>query len=214
MTDWRADRLRTSLRLYLLADSGLVPGPQLPDAVERALRGGATGVQLRARSASTIELLELAHALHTLCAEAQVPFIIHDRVDVALAAEADGVHLIEPDDEGLQEARHVLGADTIVGVSVASAHEARLATSHGASYVSAGPMFSATSTPSSGEALLRSVRAATGLPLVVVGGITLEHASALYAAGADGLCVGRAILRAADIESTARAFLQAGAGAK
>jgi thiamine-phosphate pyrophosphorylase len=216
MTDWKADRLRASLRLYLLADSGLLPAPQLPGAVAAALRGGATGVQLRARSASTFELLELARALHTLCSEAQVPFVVNDRVDVALAAEADGVHLIEPDEAELQEAHQVLGPDAIVGVSVGSAPEARVATSHGAKYVSAGPMYTAaapTGSPTTGEALLRSVRAATGLPVVVVGGITLEHASALYAAGADGLCVGRAILRAADVEAAARGFLQAGATA-
>jgi thiamine-phosphate pyrophosphorylase len=214
MTDWAADRLRTSLRLYLLADSAFVPADHLPAAVARALRGGATGVQVRARAASTIELLELARELRALCAEARVPFVVNERVDVALAAEADGVHLLEPDDEELQEARHVLGQSAIVGVSVASAQDARVATSHGASYVSAGPMFSASSAPNSGETLLRSVRAATGLPVVVVGGITLEHAGALYAAGADGLCVGRAILRADDIESATRAFLAAGGGAQ
>jgi thiamine-phosphate pyrophosphorylase len=144
-----------------------------------------------------------------------VPFVVNERVDVALAAEADGVHLLDPDDEELQEARHVLGQEAIIGVSVASAQEGRLATSHGASYVSAGPMFStssASSAPNSGETLLRSVRAATGLPVVVVGGINLEHAAALYAAGADGLCVGRAILRANDIASAARAFLAARGG--
>jgi len=212
MTDWSADRLRTSLRLYLLADGALLPADQLAAVVTSALRSGVTGVQLRARTASTIELLELAHELRELCTAAQVPLIVNERVDVALAAEADGVHLLEPDDEQLQEARHVLGHEAIVGVSVTSAHEARLATSHGASYISAGPMFSASSAPNSGETLLRSVRAATGLPLVVVGGIMLEHAGALYAAGADGLCIGRAILRSADIESAVRAFLEAGGG--
>jgi thiamine-phosphate pyrophosphorylase len=212
MTAWSADRLRTSLRLYLLADSAFLPADQLPAAVASALRSGASSVQLRGRGASTIELLELARELRALCADGHVPFVVNERVDVALAAEADGVHLLGADDEELQEARHVLGQEAIIGVSVASAHEARLATTHGASYVSAGPMFSTSSAPNSGETLLRSVRAATGLPVVVVGGINLEHAGALYAAGADGLCVGRAILRADDIEAAARAFLEAGGG--
>jgi thiamine-phosphate diphosphorylase len=93
-----------------------------------------------------------------------------------------------------------------------------MATSQGASYVSAGPMF-ATSTkadagPAAGETLLRSVRAATGLPLVVIGGITPQRSGALYAAGADGVCVGAAIVRAADPEAIARAFFDlGGAGA-
>ena len=92
-----------------------------------------------------------------------------------------------------------------------------MATSQGASYVSAGPMF-ATSTkanagPAAGESLLRSVRAATGLPLVVIGGITPQRAPALFAAGADGVCVGAAIVRAADPEAAARAFLEPGGAA-
>jgi thiamine-phosphate diphosphorylase len=219
MTDGRPDHLRSALRLYLLADSGLVPAARLPEAVTEAVRGGVTAVQLRAKAATTLELLELARALHTLCTAAGVPFLVNDRVDVALAAEADGVHVghIGEEDLSPHDARRLLGHDALVGVSVASAQEARVATAQGASYVSAGPMF-ATSTkvnagPAAGEALLRSVRAATSLPLVVVGGITAERAPALYAAGADGLCVGAAILRSADVEAAARAFVAAGGGA-
>ena len=89
-----------------------------------------------------------------------------------------------------------------------------MATGQGASYVSAGPMF-ATSTkadagPAAGEALLRHVRAATGLPLVVIGGITPQRSAALFAAGADGVCVGAAIVRAADPEAVARSFFELG----
>jgi thiamine-phosphate pyrophosphorylase len=218
MTDGRADRLRSNVRLYLLADGGLVPAPQLPDAVAAALRGGVTAVQLRAKSATTIELLDLARTVRSLCAEVSVPFIVNARVDVALAAEADGVHVGHiGEEESPQDARRLLGPDAIVGVSVASAQEARVATSQGASYVSAGPMFPASPKASAGpaltgEALLRSVRAATGLPLVVVGGITADRAAGLYAAGADGLCVGAAILRAPDVEAAARAFVAAAEG--
>jgi thiamine-phosphate pyrophosphorylase len=209
---WTADRLRAALRLYLLADTGLIPPDRLPEAVAAALRGGATAVQLRAKTATTLELLELAREINELCRSSDVPFLVNDRADVALAAEADGVHVghIGEEDLSPQDARRLLGADAIVGVSVGSAQEARLATAQGASYVSAGPMF-ATSTkanagPAAGEALLRSVHAATRLPLVVIGGITAERAPTLYAAGADGVCVGAAILRAADIESAAGAF--------
>jgi len=212
MTGWSPDRLRTALRLYLLADTGLVPPARLPDAVAAALRGGATAVQLRAKAATTLELLELARAINALCRAVDVPFLVNDRADVALAAEADGVHVghIGEEDLSPQDARRLLGPEAIIGVSVGSAQEARLATSQGASYVSAGPMF-ATSTktnagPAAGEALLRSVHAATRLPLVVIGGITADRAAALYAAGADGVCVGAAILRAADVEAAARAF--------
>jgi thiamine-phosphate pyrophosphorylase len=216
MPDWNADRLRTTLRLYLLADAGLVPSERLPQVVAAALRGGVTAVQLRAKEATTLELLDLARNLNAVCREANVPFIVNDRIDVALAAEADGAHVghIGEEDLSPHDARRLLGANAIVGVSVGNGPEAHQATSQGASYVSAGPMF-ATSTksnagPAVGEALLRSVRAATRLPLVVIGGITPERAAALYAAGADGVCVGAAIVRAADPEAAARAFFELG----
>src|SRR5207244_4317693 len=112
------------------------------------------------------------------------------------------------------DARHLLGPKAIVGVSVATPQEARMATGQAASYVSAGPMF-ATSTkanagPAAGESLLRSVRAATRLPLVVIGGITPQNSAPLFAAGADGVCVGAAILRAPDPEFAARSFFESG----
>jgi thiamine-phosphate pyrophosphorylase len=214
MTDWDADGLRAALRVYLLADAGLVPAASLPSIVAAALRGGVTAVQLRAKDATTLELLELARNLNALCNQAGVPFIVNDRVDVALAAEADGAHVghIGEEDLSPHDARHLLGPTAIVGVSVGTGPEAHMATSQGASYVSAGPMF-ATSTklnagPAAGEALLRRVRAATGLPLVVIGGITAQRAGLLYAAGADGVCVGAAIVRAPDPEAAARAFVE------
>jgi thiamine-phosphate pyrophosphorylase len=216
MTDWDPDHLRTALRLYLLADTGLVAPEQLPDVVAAALRGGVTAVQLRAKAATTLEQLALARTLNRLCEQSNIPFIVNDRVDVALAAESSGVHVghIGEEDMSPGDARRLLGPGAIVGVSVGAAEEAGVATSQGASYVSAGPMF-ATSTksnagPAAGEALLRSVRAATRLPLVVIGGITAERSAALFAAGADGVCVGSAILRASDPEAAARAFFAGG----
>jgi thiamine-phosphate pyrophosphorylase len=215
MTGWDADRLRAALRLYLLADTGLVPPDRLPEVVRAALRGGVTAVQLRAKTETTLEQLELARSLNAICAPAGVAFIVNDRVDVALAADADGAHVghIGEEDLSPQDARRLLGAEAIVGVSVGTPNEAHMATSQGATYVSAGPMF-ATSTkanagPAAGEPLLRSVRAATGLPLVVIGGITAERSASLFAAGADGVCVGAAILRASDPEAAARAFSEA-----
>jgi thiamine-phosphate pyrophosphorylase len=219
MNDLDFAHLRASLRLYLLADTGLVSPEDLPSVVAAAIRGGVTAVQLRAKAATTLELLELARSLYATCHEANVPFIVNDRVDVALAAESDGVHVghIGEEDLSPRDARRLLGPHAIVGVSVGTAQEAHMGTSQGASYVSAGPMF-ATSTkanagPAAGESLLRAVRAATRLPLVVIGGITPARSAALYAAGADGVCVGAAILRADDPEAAARAFYESGGAA-
>src|SRR5919201_269600 len=147
--NWNADRIRSALRLYLLADTGLLPPDRLVDGVSAALKGGVTAVQLRAKDATTLEQLELARALRRVCNEAGVPLVVNDRVDVALAADADGVHVghIGEEDLSPHDARRLLGPSAIVGVSVGSGQEAHLATSQGASYVSAGPMF-ATSTKS------------------------------------------------------------------
>lgn len=200
------------LRLYLIADTGLVPDERLPAVVAAALRGGVSCVQLRAKAHSTAAQVALARELRAACARAGVPFIVNDRVDVALAAGAEGVHVGHLGQEDLDpaDARRLLGPERWVGVSVAGAAEAAAAAARGASYVSAGPMF-ATATkrdagPAAGTALLAEVRRATDLPLVAIGGIRPEHAAALYAAGADGLAVGAAILLADDPERAAGAF--------
>jgi len=210
--------LRRVLELYLIADTGLVPPASLPVVVAAALAGGVTIVQLRAKGLTTREQLDLARELRTLCASRGVPFVVNDRVDVALAARADGVHVGHQGMEDISpaDARRLLGPDAIVGVSVGSADEAARAEAAGATYVSAGPMFLTTTKadagPAAGEPLLRAVRAAVTIPVVAIGGITAEHSDRLYAAGADGVCVAGAILRAADPTAAARAFQLVGAG--
>jgi thiamine-phosphate pyrophosphorylase len=214
MSTWTDERVRGAIRLYLLADTGLVPPDELPQRVAAAIQGGVTLVQLRAKGFLTIQQLELARTIKAVCHEGQVPFVVNDRVDVALAAEADGAHVGHMGEEDLPpaDARRLLGPDAILGVSVGSAREARIASELGVSYVSAGPMFATTTKsnagPAAGLPLLREVRAATALPLVVIGGITATTAADLYAAGADGVCVGAAILRAPDPRAAAHAFLQ------
>lgn len=212
MKRWSGERLREALRLYLLADTGLVPRECLAGAVAAAIRGGVTCVQLRAKEVTTLEQVRLGRTLRKVCHAAGIPFIVNDRVDVALAAEADGVHVghIGEEDMAPHDARRLMGPDALLGVSVGSASEAQLATAGGASYVSAGPMF-ATSTklnagPAAGDALLRAVRRVTELPLVAIGGITADRAAGLYTTGADGVCAGSAILRAPDPAAAARAF--------
>jgi thiamine-phosphate pyrophosphorylase len=202
-----------TVRLYLLAETGVVPPDQLPGIVAAALQGGVTLVQLRAKALTTLDQIRLARALLPICHAAGVPLLVNDRVDVALAAGTDGAHVghLGEEDMDPRDARRLLGSNAILGLSVGSAPEAQIGADAGVSYVSAGPMF-ATSTkanagPAAGIALLREVRAAVTLPLVVIGGITALAAPALYAAGADGLCVGSAILRAPDPAAAARAFI-------
>lgn len=205
--------LRRALRLYLIADAGIVPASELVTRVDAAIRGGVTIVQLRAKGMTTRDQLALARALAAVCRPAGVPFVVNDRVDVALAARADGAHVghIGQEDLPPDDARALLGPEAIVGVSLASGREATLAERLGASYVSAGPMYTtrtkADAGAAVGPALLREVRAATHLPLVAIGGIAAANVRELFAAGADGVCVASGILGAADPEAAARAYI-------
>lgn len=210
-----AEQLRETVRVYLLADTRLAPGDRLPDAVSAALGGGVTLVQLRMKGGTTLRQVALARELRARCHAAGVPFLVNDRVDVALASRADGAHVghLGQEDLAPADARRLLGPRAILGVSVGSAAEAEEAERQGAGYVSAGPMF-ATGTkgdagPAPGAALLRQVRSATALPLVVIGGITPERCRELFVAGADGVCVGSGILRAPDAAAAARAIREA-----
>lgn len=213
------ERLRSALRLYLVADAGLVSPGRLPDVVAAALSGGVTMLQLRAKSLSARAQVDLARELRRACASAGIPFVVNDRIDVALAAEADGAHVGHAGVEDLTpaEARRLLGPRAIVGVSVGSAAEAASVVAD-ASYVSTGPIF-ATATkpdagPPAGSALLRAVRASTTLPVVAIGGIRPAHVPDLVAAGADGVCVASAILEASDPAHAARALRDALASAQ
>lgn len=199
--------LRRALRLYLIADAGIAPPDRLPEIVDRAIDGGVTIVQLRAKSLTTRAQVDLARALRERCATAGIPLVVNDRADVAAASGADGVHVGHVGEEDLlpSEVRAILGARSIVGVSVASAEEARRVRE--ASYLSAGPMFATTTKsdagPPAGPALVRAIRAATQLPLVAIGGIRREHVAELIDAGADGICVASGILLAPDPRAAA-----------
>lgn len=200
------------LRLYLIAEVSLVTPDQLERAVAAAVRGGVTIVQLRHKGASTLQLVELGRRLLGVARAAGVPLVINDRVDVALAIGADGVHVGHPGKEDMppELCRRLLGPSAIIGVSVDQEHEARAAEAAGASYISAGPIY-ATATksdagPAAGPALIRRLRGASGLPLLGIGGITAENAGAVITAGADGMAVASSVLVARDPESAARAL--------
>lgn len=202
--------LRDALRLYLIADAGLVPPDRLPGVVRAAIAGGVTIVQLRAKSLTTRAQVDLARALRVHCEAARIPLIVNDRADVASASGAAGAHVGHIGEEDLlpSEVTGILGPQAIVGVSVGSAAEA--ARVRGAAYLSAGPMFATTTKadagPAAGPALLRAVRAVTTLPLVAIGGITRGAVAELLEAGADGVCVASGILLAADPGAAARSF--------
>jgi thiamine-phosphate pyrophosphorylase len=198
-------------RLCLVADADLASGLNLLDKVVRSVHAGATVVQLRAKNLPTREFLELSLAIATKLGKINVPLIINDRSDVAMAGQASGVHLGQ-DDMPLAYARTLLGHGRLIGISVATVEEARSAWHGGADYIGAGPVF-ATSTkdcarPPIGLAGLQKIREAVKLPLLAIGGINARNAAEVMRAGADGIAVVSAIMKAPDPGQAAAELLR------
>jgi len=183
---------------------------QLLQKVEAALAGGARLLQYRNKSASAALRLIQARALLALCWEYQVPLIVNDHLDLALALDADGLHL-GGEDGSVAEARERLGPGKLLGVSCyARVENAHAAAAAGASYVAFGGFFPSKIKPGNAArtpvSLLGEARRALSLPVVAIGGITLENAPQLLAAGADGVAVISALFDAPDTRGAARQF--------
>jgi thiamine-phosphate pyrophosphorylase len=198
---WSRERLRNALRLYLVTDQASLKGRALTDVVRAAVQGGVTCVQLREKQANSRDFYAQAVALMELLAPLDIPLIINDRIDMALACGAQGVHLGQSD-LPVAAARRLLPPQVFIGWSVETfaqvEHSASLAVDYlGVSPVFATPTKTDTATPWGLEGLAR-IRAATALPLVAIGGIHSGNAAQLMAAGADSLAVVSAICAAAD----------------
>lgn len=193
--------------LYAITDSHLLAGRLLP-AVEAALTGGAAIVQYRDKSGDAARRLDEARALLRACRQRGVPLLINDDVELALAADADGVHLGRGD-AALQAARARLGPDAVIGAtchdSLAFAEEAWR---NGASYLAFGAMYSSATKPGASAATPGTLAAARrfGLPVVAIGGITADNAGPVIAAGADCVAVISDLWTATDITARARAI--------
>lgn len=201
------DDLAGRLGLYVLTDARAARGRSLIDLVAAALRGGATAIQLREKSSSALAQIELGRELRRLTREAGALFIVNDRVDLALALEADGVHLGQ-DDLPVDVARRILGPEAIVGGSAGNLDELRLSLAAGVDYLGVGPMYPTGSKADAGVAIgpagLAEIRQKTELPIVGVGGIDESSVPAVLAAGADGVAIISAVIGADDVESAAR----------
>ena len=201
---------RIDYSLYLVTDRSLSRGRATVEIVRAAVAGGVTCVQLREKSCGTREFIEEARALVAVLRDAGVPLIVNDRVDVALAAGAAGVHLGQRD-MALADARRLGPAGWIIGISAESVEDAIRAEKEGADYIGVSPVF-ATPTktdtaPPLGLEGLRAIRAAVKIPLVAIGGIQMANARDVIRAGADGLAVVSAIA-SADSPQTAAAALR------
>lgn len=178
---------------------------------EAALRGGARFLQLRDKRGDLRRLLEAARRLAAACRDAGALLVVNDRLDLALAAGADGVHLGQ-EDLPAALARPLLGGGRILGISTNRPEEAAAAERAGADYLGAGPAYPTGTKerlrPVLGPEGLRAIRRATHLPVLAVGGITLERVPEALAAGADGVAVISAIVAAPDVAAATRAFLE------
>lgn len=206
------------LRLYLVTDPGLAAARGVVRTVELALAAGVSVVQLRDKQAGGATLLAQARELRTLCHAHAVPLLVNDRVDVALAAGADGVHLGQ-DDLPAAEARKLLGPSAIIGVSVRTPSDVARAVAAGASYVAANGIWATGTKTDFGEPLglagLAALVAASRLPVVAIGGIGAHNARQVAAAGAAGIAVVSAIMTAGDPAAACHALRSAfeGSGA-
>ena len=177
------------------------------DVIRAAIEGGATVVQYREKEGTTRRLLEESLALRRLTREAGVPFIVNDRVDVALAVEADGVH-VGQDDMPAAVTRRLMGRDKIVGVSATNLQEALQAEKDGADYLGAGPVFATPTKPDAAPAMglegLAEICRRVSIPVVAIGGINEQNAATVIEAGADGVAVISAVVAAPAVAAAAR----------
>lgn len=192
--------------LYLITDRTLSRGRSTIEVVRAALAGGVDVVQLRDKEAEAAAIVEEGIRVHELTARYQVPLIVNDRVDIALAIEAEGAHVGQTDlPAGI--ARKLLPAPTLLGVSTSSVTMARRAQQQQANYVGFGPIYQTatkeTAATPRGKKLIRDTLEAIDIPLVALGGISERNISEVVAAGADHVAVCSAIVSAEDVERAA-----------
>ena len=179
---------------------------------DAAIRGGATAIQLRMKDAPARAVFDAARAIGERCREAGVTFVVNDRVDVALASGADGVH-VGSDDLPAEDARALLGASLFLGVSTATIDEARSAARAGADYLGVGAVYATATKADAGAAVgparIAEIAASCDLPVVGIGGITLDNAAAVIRAGAAGVAVITAVTAADDMIDATRRLREA-----
>jgi thiamine-phosphate pyrophosphorylase len=209
------DKLRSDFHLYVLTDRDLSGGRSNEEVVEEAIAGGADAIQLRDKGYTAKQLLQEALKLRDITCKSGVPFIINDRVDVALAVDADGVHLGQ-DDFPITWARKLLGNDKIIGISAHNLEEAMQAEKDGADYISIGSVFPTTTKPDArvlgcgqdarapGLELIADIKRNVNIPVVAIGGIKEENVVQVAEAGADCIAVISAVVSATNIREAAK----------
>ncbi|MCO1602434.1 thiamine phosphate synthase [Desulfosporosinus nitroreducens] len=189
-------KVKIDYSLYLVTDRKLLGERDLAQSIELAIQGGVSLVQLREKSISTKEFLNLALRVKEITSKYDIPLIINDRLDIALAVDAEGLH-VGQDDLPMLKARELLGPDKIIGVSARTLEEALLAEKQGADYLGVGAVFR-TSTKSDAKEVsleqLEYIKKSVSIPVVAIGGINYGNIQQVKATGIDGISVVSAIL--------------------
>ncbi|WP_025028738.1 thiamine phosphate synthase [Caldalkalibacillus mannanilyticus] len=195
--------------LYVITGEQFYPQQEYLAVIEEAILGGADIVQLREKNKTKKELLEMAKKLKELCSKYHVPFIVNDHIDIALAVDADGIHLGQ-DDLPLSEARRILGSEKIIGISTHAIEEAIEAERNGADYIGVGPIYETKSkvdvVDPVGLSYIKEVVSQTKIPFVAIGGIKLHNLDKVLEAGAQRICVISAIVGAENVKEAASQF--------
>ena len=197
---------KKSLLLYAVTDRTWLNGESLYEQVEKAIKGGATVVQLREKNLDEESLLSEALEIQALCKKYKIPFIINDHVEIAKKINADGVHVGQSDGKA-ENIRAMLGDEKILGVSAQTVEQALLAEKAGADYLGVGAVFPTGSKPDADDVsfdTLKEICSAVSIPVVAIGGISAKNAEMLKNSGLSGIAVISAIFAAEDIESATK----------
>lgn len=202
------EQLKEKLKLYVILDRKLGNGVSLKQQAQLAIAGGATAIQLRDKEMKGRDYYQAALVIRDVCRENNVLFIVNDRLDVALAAGADGVHLGQ-EDLPLHAAKKLAPPGFIIGISAVNVEQAKQAEKGGADYLGVGDVFGTASKPDAkltGVDMLKMICQSTSLPCVAIGGINVNNAKIVLDAGAIGIAVISAVVSQKDITGAAKAL--------
>lgn len=205
------DTIKKDFKLYLVTDSDILENRDFYKCIEDAIKGGVTMVQLREKDASGKEFLEKAFKLREITRKYNIPFIINDRVDIAIICDADGVHVGQSDIDA-KFVRSLIGENKILGVSARNLNEAKKAKEDGANYIGVGAMYS-TSTKLDAKSVsyetVEQIKKIVDIPIVLIGGINLDNLENLKKLHCDGYAVVSSILKEKDIYFTSKSWIKA-----
>lgn len=199
-----------SMLLYAVTDRTWLGGQSLENQVEVAVNNGVTFIQLREKDLNLDEFTELAKKIKNITNKADIPFVINDNIDVAIASKADGVHLGQ-DDISADKAREILGDDKIIGISVQTVEDAILAEKKGADYLGVGAVFPTSTKADASDVsfeTLKEICSSVSVPVVAIGGINESNLFQLKGSGIDGIAVVSAIFAKKDIAGATKNLLK------